>query len=256
MLTNIEFYNLIKPYYVALIQDLQNNHKSGIKKNDELCGFNAIIGKSYQQELMVIGRAVNGWNNKINTNQAAANKIVEEKILTKLREDKEDFLSWVTGIYNGSIGLEIKYNPKRSQFWSNIKEICLHFNIGDDSDWGENIVWSNLYKIAPHAGRNPKSRLMKAQFAHCQKVLNVEIEALKPKRILCFTGEWWAEPFLHWQDQIDCSNLKYVERAGWILDNNERKTPTVIAQHPERKKRDIMVANVVETFETLSGLTR
>ncbi|HMG66231.1 MAG TPA: hypothetical protein VK588_01050, partial [Chitinophagaceae bacterium] len=156
---------------------------------DNLVIFTPAKGTSYNAELMIVGRAVNGWKNGINK----TNKANKEEILKGVHNSlMTDDLEWVYGSWGSTTG----YNTNKSAFWRVVNELAIQF-AGIEEGAINNIVWSNLFKVAKEEGGNPSARLRNVQFAHCLNLLRLEIEFFKPKYVVFLTDYYgWAEPFI------------------------------------------------------------
>ena len=62
-------------------------------------------------------------------------------------------------------------------------------------DWYEDIVWANLYTVAPAGGGNPNGSLCAAQRVICGKLLKKQIEILNPTHIVFVTDWNWFTKF-------------------------------------------------------------
>ncbi len=215
---------------------------------DKLCdkmyltGFLGIEGEDYakDRELMVIGRAVNGWTEYgwlPKDSAAKAEEIVNQII-------KESPILWTKLCHNGYM--------KKAPFWNVIKKIAKGLKIADDeNNCPSKLFWSNLYKISPYCGGNPDDSLINLQCNACKDLLKKEIDDAKPNRILMLTGlDYWAQPFLddlQISEHLQKGDGKYVERKGrW---NNCK---VVVAKHPQGKVQQEYVKEVVAAFEKLN----
>lgn len=70
-------------------------------------------------------------------------------------------------------------------------------------------MWTNLYKVAPSEGQNPKTTLIKLQEEKCIEILRKEININKPKHILFLCGLDWLEPFINNVDEMKVKYLPY-----------------------------------------------
>jgi hypothetical protein len=107
------------------------------------------------------------------------------------------------------------------------------FDVEDDS-WPSYISWTNLYKVSPGVlGGNPADALAEVQFSHCAKILEAEIMALTPRRILFLTGFLgWAQPFLTKLGFVqDLSVEPPMEASGHILSGSR----VAVLPHPQGK---------------------
>lgn len=216
-------------------------------------GFLAMKGHKYSGELMVVGRAVNGWAD----GRTAEELRTEEQRLAYAHEiyksvnegDDEDCpTSWVVKAWGAPKG---EYNSARSAFWRVTRSVVSGLGIAnvEEISWPSHIVWSNLYKIAPSDGGNPGDKLSDAQLSACQKLLQWEMDSYQPRRILFLTG-WWADCFLEgfWAEepkQAAESSLK-VGR----LRHAAGTAACVVAEHPQGKSEAPMVDSIVQAFQS------
>lgn len=150
--------------------------------NENLCLFKTKVGKYYPTEkgkgIAFYGRATNGWDEY---DESAKNKI--ETILWK--QTRRPFLNL---IYRVS--------------WTYY-----------DNDYCNNVVWSNIYKIAPDGG-NPPADLKLEQHDYIVEIIRKEIEILSPALVVLITGnsvgKQWSTPF--WEA---FPNLKLVDSRRW-----------------------------------------
>ncbi|MGL4986136.1 MAG: hypothetical protein ACRC5H_03245, partial [Treponemataceae bacterium] len=80
-----------------------------------------------------------------------------------------------------------KYNVNKSAFWRLIRRTT--GEVEQPKEWYKYIAWSNLYKISPKKG-NPCSSLKVKQRPVCIKILEKEIQILKPKVVVFLTSDW------------------------------------------------------------------
>ncbi len=220
--------------------------------------------KDYQGtglRLMLVGRAVNGWN-KMN----AQNKI--------------DFITEINNQFNNNIldkaiTLNAKgrlcFNPKsrytltRSPFWRTAKKIWEGLVRGAnpaEPKWIENIVWSNLYKVSPYKTdntsktANPTKMMCDLQQLICRNLLKEEIEFYKPTHILLVTDwNWIADykenSFLSVFLTHEKTEDRYVVGTAWYECCNGVKIPVVITCRPEGNNETAFVNDVLEYFRKL-----
>ncbi len=196
------------------------------KKNDfpedKISIFNFAKGKFYNNELLIIGRAVNGWN-----------EIDKFEIHDALDEVKfnvvNDNLQWVIDKWGKP---NENYNTNRSAFWRICKSVATDL-IGNKQDNINYIAWTNLYKVSKHDRGNPSSRLMNIQFEQCKRIIELEIELLDPKVILFLTSWDWAKWFFA-DDDLEKIEIKksfqYVEFVGKF-----KNSIVIVGQHPQSK---------------------
>lgn len=234
--------------------------------NKSLTGILASRGNKYAGELMVIGRAVYGWECVGAWNPKDERNISREFALKKA----EEVMKSVSSDANGEcpmLWVEKKQhqfvndlNPNRSAFWRATKNILKTLGIVDfekDTTWPSHLVWSNLYKVAPNRIApskvgNPSPKLCTIQFKRCLELLQEEIIQFKPKRILMLTGINWAGDFLKNLNLVKIDydkNFQYIESFANIKIGNIQ-SKLVVAQHPQGRGKygDIIVKEICSCF--------
>jgi len=234
---------------------------------DEITGFMAMKGHNYDRGLMVVGRAVNGWTKKTWTPESLnADSNVHEfvdcvsKSVTALECCPMQWVSKSWG--NSSTALPSNwayhddryYNSRRSAFWRVIRDVVGKLDLADIDNvaWPSCLVWSNLYKISPAAGRNPSGKQRSLQREGCVSLLETEIQVYKPRRLLFLTGYNWAEPFLKRiaPNIPEIRNSLYVHAAGTFNPGSDDACTIVVATHPERKPEAAWVQDVMRAFQS------
>ena len=227
--------------YENLLERLGSPDKSG-----KLCLFTTHCGSRYNGELMICGRATNGFDPQWTTQDASTpegRKRVVEGTLTE-RAKVSCPLQWITDNW----GPNHKYSTGRSAFWRVSKRIVASLQIADDpAHWSSYLAWTNLYRIAPADSGNPSAQLQGAQIEWCKQALTEDVLALQPKRLLLMTGTDWAAPFM--------SNVSLQERAPselvqawgrWSAPG--ASIAVVVAKHPQGKPEDEFVSGVLDAF--------
>ena len=211
-----------------------------------LCAFLALRGRRYRGELMVVGRAVNGWRNSISPIEMSSPDRRRQFVNAAGSVQNDQCpMQWVLD----SWGNERCYNTARSAFWRVIKDVVHSCAAETESDWPSHLVWSNLYKVAPsERGKgNPSRLLQKVQFEGCKALLKLEIESFAPARLLFLTGWDWAAPFLGESDVSPTQHGTYVQATGhWPV--GEHRSSVVVARHPQGKPHRKWVREVLEAF--------
>ena len=223
----------------------------------KLAGFLAMQGNCYNGDLMVVGRAVNGWRRFAFPRDLADQSFRKEYASTVLKSvigDRDQCpMNWVTK----------KNVIAISAFWRVIR-----MAIGGLSSqtltkdnwpprlrecWPSHLVWSNLYKLSPWEGGNPGGRLRSIQFAGCRDLLQLELNLYRPRRLLLLTGEGWAAPFLEAlsPNDVGIDGFRYVERAGWLALADEGQAYFVVAPHPQGKPERPLTMEVLQAFQRL-----
>ena len=236
----------------------------------ELTVFLADRGNLYNRELMIVGRALNGGWWDVKHSLLADPEVCKEEAQKIAKESATRYkglecpMQWV-----------VRERPKdNSAFWRVIRQVVERLDIvgGEDFDntWPSHLVWSNLWKVSPAIGGNPRSnKLFDAQFPGCKKLLNHEIRTYEPMRLLFITGGDWAWPFLKDYDIQWFDGEGFVQASGsldlWFDDKGfvepssslglapDLRTRVVVAarpeKKPERKKEIDWVDEVVAELE-------
>ena len=213
--------------------------------NTKITGFLAMVGHAYDRGLMVVGRAVNGWADGITPSQLGAPAEVEwyaRLVQKSVSGNGECPMYWVTAGWGVGDG----YNTKRSAFWRCIRRVVQDLGIADveDAGWSSHLVWSNLYKVSPAGGGNPSNVLCEIQFPGCAELLNLELRAYRPARVLFLTGVDWAAPFLQAGGLQEGVGFHYVKRAG-----DAHGARCVVAVHPQGKPGAAWAREAVTAFD-------
>lgn len=226
-----------KKYLSLLSQIKVSNYKNSFQS---LCCFNAQRGNEYNNNLMVVGRAVNGWCNEFELNSLSVESMVNE--IFKQSTTSDCPLKWVENSWGSKQG----YNTKSSAFWRVVKQVSQRLNeTSSNTGWASKIVWSNLYKIAPSSTGNPSDSLCDKQFAHCNELLLAEIEEYRPRVIIFFTGLNWFNGFLSGSVSLSSNKKHSLVEAHGILNVNYEDVIIIIAKHPQGKPETEMVNEIL-----------
>ena len=217
-----------------------------------ITGFMAMRGCLFAHALMVVGRAVNGWDKGVLPENLASHAAAERyshNVLDSVNRGEPCPMRWVTNNWGNTKG----YNTKKSAFWRTIRGVVARLEIADveQGSWSSHLVWSDLYKIAPAAGGNPGKTLRQIQLPGCRELFNLELTTYTPSRLLLLTGTGWASPFLPDFDGTpqDVAGFCYVKRFGPLtIAPGRQPIRYVVAAHPERKPGDQWVAEVCSAF--------
>lgn len=246
---------------ITLLADYVLAPLSGAK-TIPLIGMLAMVGRKYARQLMVIGRAPNGWDHVDGWKDGIASSDLDDaerrsnfaqavyRSVTAPKSSNECPMSWVTNQW----GCRNGYSTARSPFWRVIRAVVERLDIADVDglDWPCHLVWSNLYKAAPAQGGNPNGKLQRMQVEGCRRLLQWELEKFRPRRLVFLTGWDWAEPFLDQKlrDRTQLNGQLFVERAGH-LDYGFGTADCVVAQHPQGKPEAFWVDEVMSAFGAL-----
>ncbi len=210
-----------------------------------LVPFWPLRGASYDRELLVIDRSVNGWVDDWTARQlrdATMRLDAVEQVRRDAEPDDRDRMAWVTDLWGATTG----YSTRRSAFWRVLRRIGA--NDGPSStDWSSRLVWTNLYKVSPGAGWNPGGNLQRAQRATATQLLRIELETFAPRRVLALTGDW-IRPFMA------ALGLDIELRTGLVEGVGHRgDCAWVVAKHPMTKPEDRFVGEVLAAFADLGA---
>jgi hypothetical protein len=225
--------------------------------NKKLSGFFPLIGSEFEispARLMVCGRAVNGWRYSWNPSEGA------DSILNKIfRVPDADGqigcdMNWLQRSrekHRETLGKD-GYNYKKSPFWMGIQEVVCALDAVPASgvnSWQKRVAWTNVYKISPANGGNPDHFMRANQLEHCKNILAKEIDGLKPKHLLCITGDWGKKILEH--NGIVIGESKGLVRYAGLHRQSYGNLKVVVADRPEGKKRDKWVGLVLDAFSSL-----
>lgn len=215
----------------------------------EISGFLAMTGDLYTGDLMVVGRAVNGWLRGILPAELASSRVANsyaEEVFQSVTADGTCPMQWVTDCWGDEAG---DYNTARSAFWRVIRKTVGVLGIADPEDikWPSHLVWSNLYKVAPADGGNPGNALAEIQFDNCLALFNLELKTYAPRKVLFLTGWDWAGEFLK-----NCPNIEMhaglLEASGTISVCAGDSCRFAVAKHPQGKPEALWVDAVSEAL--------
>jgi len=222
-----------------------------VLRNNPLTFFCAIQGQQSNQELMVVGRSVNGWTtertpNQLNS-QSASRTLIQEMRGFSQSTDSNCPMNWVVQ----SEGAK-PYNTRRSAFWRVMRNVSFNLFVGVNSErWSSSLIWSNLYKVSPSSGGNPSAKLIAIQLPFCIQLLRQELLQWTPKRLLFLTGWSWAAPFFQDGQIIFAQeeSRKFVEAVGYIqVSGSIHRIRTVIAPHPQSKDETSITQQIIKSF--------
>lgn len=201
--------NYLIEEYTNMIKEIDKSNiriKKDTKKKLSMQFYSK--GINFDGNLMVVGRAVNGWDKEHGWNHGEFASSSPMKLVTEAYEKSlVDPLQWVINSWGHNKDVNGKlYNTARSSFWQLSRRVLKNILPEDewnDDTWSTKLIWSNLYKIAPTEGGNPNNTLCKYQLEYCKRILRHEISINKPKYIIFVTGYNWFKDF---KDCVPASN--------------------------------------------------
>ncbi len=236
-----------------------------------LSNFVAMRGSRYDERAedsiryMMVGRAVNGWGESIRIDS----KEIFSSCAVKLFEDRNRFDSeWCmqdkesnpySEYYNEDKNKQSKYYLSNSPFWETNKRIFQGISGEKKADWFEDVVWNNIYKIAPKNYGNPSTNLIYTQALICVKILKEEIKLLRPTHVLLVIDRSWVSWTRYKNVMFDFmesfDNIVYFQNVvdGDIVQCafTSNGVKVVIACRPETKNRDTYSDAVINAFKNI-----
>ena len=234
---------------------------NGINLGGNVTGFLAHEGCLYSHDsgLMVVGRAVNGFEHDIEP--VAFNRpdfrarYANELWQMSYPHDGNCPMEWVAERFDRE--------GDWSAFWGVIRRVAIGLKVCEPerTDWSSHLTWSNLYKVTPAVERNPNDPLCDAQYEGCKELFKCEFQDYSPRFLLFLTEnrnnpEWWARPFLNdlYGHELQCwseGNKQYVcFTARLSLTDCPRETLIVGVVHPERQPgtRQMIADEILSAF--------
>ena len=243
---------------LELLLDIGKSAAQLTNPDQAVTGFISMQGCLYNNELMVVGRATNGWieDDPPTPNELTDLVTAKNYASTVIKESQGDGscpMKWVADKWGRQSGNTKSYNTKKSAFWRVSYNVLTELGIvkNDDKTWPSHLVWSNLYKVAPARGGNPSKKLCDIQLDACVRLLQEELSTYRPNRLLLLTGLDWAEPFLKDLEKpsISSQNFKYVKAYAQKYLSDGGTTKIVVAAHPQGKKESDWVKEVFDAFK-------
>jgi hypothetical protein len=204
---------------------------------------------------MVVGRAVNGWEEKGWSPADAASAEWREGRAAFLRTLKLEGIATDSGElvnrWDGSA-----YNPNRSAFWRVVRRLANGLMAPDGGSWASRLVWSNLYKVSPFESHNPSTRLRETQRAAARSLLCTEVQEYHPRWLVFLTGHDWAGPFVEaLNGASQGTSGRIVQWAGQVQWEGKQPVRVVVGPHPQgfRGGEDAIVADLLSSLRALDG---
>jgi len=210
-----------------------------------LTAFSGLKGSKYKGDLLVVGRAVNGWI-KSWVPKEGRNTATQDKMFSKLDKWDADGMNWVWD----QEGSTTEYNTRRSAFWRVIKQVTLAKGIAPTEEhWSTSIAWTNLYKFSNGNKGNPSGPLCRLQFEDCKAILVDEIKQLRPKVVLFLAGTHWVTPFISQLKTVEklATKATYLEERGTLaVDGHSCRY--IITPHPQGKPESVIVDEILKAW--------
>ncbi len=220
----------------------------------ELTSVPCFLGKQYNngsdKKIMVVGRAVNGWEGKFE--DCSSLEATVQSVLTQENRLHE----FANKYYLNEDGS--KYYYAKSSFNRLMKQLVKK-STGSDEHWEERIAWTNLFKVSPKEGNNPEWRLIRNQINTYREILRKEILNAQPDLVV-FSTEAPSVSFLDPYNEKDKLRKKYssfselfvcvktegfgenICEAGCLKDNGDIKY--VVCMRPEKRSVEKLVDDI------------
>lgn len=250
------FYSVKRPevildnIYIKLLRKFKNYNANG---NKLICSYMA-AGQNYQNELLVIGREPLFWRENFFVSEL--NTVGEEIIFkTKVSDpaisgiDSLCPLSYIIDLWGNTDRrsyYSTLYNTCHDPFWGCVKDLVIKLGICyDETLWSSFIALTYLYKLAYSKNRFllEKPRLM--QLDYCRKILNLEIEILRPKRVLFLSGLSYVKEFLNLPDAL--AMKEPIHNLG-NFNFGTHIAKTIITVNPKKFHKNDLVELLLKEF--------
>jgi hypothetical protein len=205
------------------------------------------IGRLYGGELLLVGRAVNGWIDRWEPGDRRS----PAELAAVARHTAEGTVNgcpmgWVLDRWGNRDG---GYDTARSQYWDTVRRVIIGLYPDWERDWPSHLAWTNLAKVAPYDGGNPGSASLRAQRGATGTALFArEVEELVPHRIVAFTDRWWFAPF------ADVLGVDLEQRDGLVEAVGRRgEQRLVVAVHPMTRSPRAVADAIIAAFASMEG---
>lgn len=209
--------------YVQLLSDLREVHS---RRPAGQALFWPKIGRRYDGELLLVGRAVNGWIDRWEADDPRPHgEVAAVARRTGEGEVNGCPMGWVLERWGKRDG---GYDTARSQYWETVRRVMTGLQPDSTPDWPSHLAWTNLAKVAPYEGGNPGSPSLRVHRGPSgTAVFAREVLELRPRRIVAFTDRWWFAPF------AEAIGAEMEERDGLVeAVGHSGDIRVVVAVHP------------------------
>lgn len=199
------------------------------------------VGRKYEGDLLLVGRAVNGWIDRWDVDEPTDLDALLAAARATAEADVDGCpMGWVLERWKRR---DDGYDSSRSQFWATAREIVTSEHPEWQGDWPSHLAWSNLAKISRWTKGNPSSRLRRAQLEVAAEALALEVEELAPRRVLVLAGKDWFDPY------ADRLGLDVEWRQGLVEGvANDGLRRWVIAVHPMTRSPTAVAQAALNAF--------
>jgi hypothetical protein len=250
-----------------------------LDKEKSYCVFAALVGSRWKpgHGLAFYGRVTNGWADadgyRPHRLRGSLNEILDFGVGTSIcRSDRKHFplickeceehpaTHWI--VHRGPYGEKGRVTSYADSlpYWNAVK--CVMDPSGLKTDWHSEIMFSQLYKIAPNRW-NPTEKLNRAQLELCKEFLYHELSKYRPRGAVFLTEvnpradpkNWTSdcfEPFMKvLGDEVvwdETPRNPFVRRIG-NLNLGDSTCRIVVCVRPESLKRKELAEKIVACLD-------
>lgn len=239
--------DLLGTEYEALFEQLLKSHLAAAAGHARApvnwCGFWPMIGRKFRPGgVVVVGRALNGWEDSEFTGEALNQPGGTKDLIRRCREsfapaDKCP-MAWVEQAWQAEEG----YRTSRSQFWQTARRLAAN-NGCQEEDWPSTLAWTNLMRVSPASGGNPPDWSYFAQLEPAARLLDYELRSLQPSVAVFLTGRAWYAPF---QEKTDLFHLEEIDQEYVHYAGQHGQTRLIVSDHPQTRSPDRIVEQIVK----------
>jgi hypothetical protein len=205
----------------------------------ELNMFWPKVGARYVGDVLVIGKATNGWIDRWVPGERP-DTMALARIARATAEDgvNGDQLGWVLDQWQRR---DDRYDTSRSQFWQTIRRVSQYLRPDTAQDWPSVVAWTNLVKVGPWNKGNPAGHLLGVQLREGPRLLAREIEDLNPRLVVALTGGGW---FRHFSPLLGLDFDWHGGLVEGVQTSGARRW--VIAVHPMTRSPEAVANAIVD----------
>ncbi len=266
---------LPKEYDELFMENIRAFNNAAAKGEKYYCAFYPSFGSEGKKfEFIIYGQSIKGWKPWFKTtDQINDNDFLKESIAhsnsfySDGKKDNHSPLDWVNFRWSRGAYKELcntgntYYNDQewgdyfafRSFFWNiTYKLIARYYGLDENGrDWVKEIVWSNLYKIAPAERKNPSEEECTWQQGKSIELVKIEIEEIRPKYCIVLTNDDWWSPF---REKLKTKEISDIKKGYEYIQSYEQyhgsNTRIIVTKRPfTGGKSNICVDEILETIK-------
>jgi uracil-DNA glycosylase len=240
-------YPLIEAAYARMLATLADKPEV-LTPYEKLVAHYPMKGKAEKVDTMFIGRALNGWHQHFTPEELRDDLA---KVLRGIIEDGHgaddyvDRLAWIDRMWGNR---KEGYNTAKSQFLQVMKRVA-ETRKSKECNWWDEIVWTNLLKVAP-PGQNPPMAMTRVNGEASLSLIHAEIATFRPRNIVCLSGMVWAKNLL--ESGANVSRIEheaeYLEFAGDVSFGDLPPVRFIVMPHPQTRSSKRMAAEIIHAL--------